>query len=247
MPNSLYLAVETPEEDMVPGEIARFLGSSPAKLAVYPLEISYDIIEIRNASDGNGGLDPEVERDILQIFSEKDEEIADAFRAVSRFASKSGRVLGALSDPEDYDTFLSRKWAEAFATQGRSLTAHYTSRDDEAEWAVHEFKRALRLVEDGFHDRVGFFDLEQLEPSLDSLRDRIQSGREIQWVVTVDLKLGGNSYSTNTKTENRLENTIDDLTEYIRDLCIRHHNAPFQACPECAAVLEAAEQTTGDT
>lgn len=30
---------------------------------------------------------------------------------------------------------------------------------------------------------------------------------------------------------------IEHLTEYVRDLCIENHHAPFEACARCAAVL----------
>lgn len=30
---------------------------------------------------------------------------------------------------------------------------------------------------------------------------------------------------------------VERLAEYVRDLCIAHHNAPYQACARCATVL----------
>lgn len=45
----------------------------------------------------------------------------------------------------------------------------------------------------------------------------------------------------------RLRDIVDDLAEYIRDLCFEHHTAPYQACPKCAEMLEVADnlETTG--
>lgn len=238
MAGHLFLAVEAPDEGSASDTVDEFFRSSKTKLAVYPLEISHEVVGVRCAAAAGGGLDPAVEADILREFAQKDKEIANTLRAVFRYVSGPARVVGVLSEPRNMDDVLAQLWSEGFATRGRSLSEHYVGPDHDAGWAVTELGRTLKLMEGGFHQDVGFWDAEHHTSSLLALRGRVDLAPEAQWVATVKIELEGHAYASNMKTQRELKAKIEDLRRHARVMCNKYHDVPFEKCPECSSFDE---------
>lgn len=240
MAERLFLAVEAPDEQGARDAVERFFDSSLTILSLPSPEFEYEIVEVRSASNGKAEINPAVENDILVQFAAKDMKVSQELSNLLRLQNREAQIVAALAPEEDLDVLKAKMWAEGFITKGKTLSIYHTGWNDEVSWFLDGFADIIQLMGSDFHIKVGFWDVEEYVPSMDGLVNRIKVDPDEQWVVTLEIRQLKNAYVrniTHRKETERLKRVIGNLGDHIRDLCIKYHNAQYEACPECAPLL----------
>lgn len=148
----------------------------------------YSVIDVVPVTEpGQNIVKPDIVNTIKAVMLYKDAEIARLLRAFTpTYASDA--VVSALSQPEPDDPFnIKEIFTEALRTQGRSLALHHYQEGFERQMALYSIKRLFCLLDDSFHNEVGFYDIEEYATTDHWMNLRVAEDPQRQWFVSADL------------------------------------------------------------